>query len=544
MFACRRTLPALLLIMLAISATTRCNSVAQAATGLAPEHQPVESSQVAGNATMPFLDDVFDVVPLVLDDSSVSSSTTAPAETPPSAPSANPFREVQSPAAPTYPVRPAAVDSQPAGPVVQSQAFSAVDQQGAELPPGGVEPNLSPIPLPPPESPLGRSRIIFRTPVIGVDGHGQAMLRPNVQLADASEVTDSLPSMGFDQLPEVERLPPPSGYAPEMEYEVPAEQEWTPCPDEPVPYDHIGPWREAWYRLRAHLNGPRAVPSGVGPEFVMHAPFWIDTTQPLNHCRIRGDGAFDWEFPDRAEYFWAKTPPTVQGPGFDDDGGEPSLDYQEASFYIERGTKRFSVGTELPIIAVDPDVRLNTAGFADMSLISKAVLLDGKCWQITQLFRTHFPTGSKTRGTGNGHFSLEPGVAWRYKWSDVTYFHGDLKYWFPIAADLEHSGQLFDYGIGISHVWIDADDWALIPTLELKAWTILDGRQTRPFQPDTTDFDEIDTIGILNVHPGLRWVCDKGCDCGTKEFGISSGFSVTDDHWYRGILRLEFRWTR
>jgi hypothetical protein len=56
--------------------------------------------------------------------------------------------------------------------------------------------------------------------------------------------------------------------------------------------------------------------------------------------------------------------------------------------------------------------------------------------------------------------------------------------------------------------------------------------------------EEVNTIGIMNICPGLRWVCDKGCDCGTKEFGISAGISVTSDHLYDELLRLEFRWSR
>jgi hypothetical protein len=40
----------------------------------------------------------------------------------------------------------------------------------------------------------------------------------------------------------------------------------------------------------------------------------------------------------------------------------------------------------------------------------------------------------------------------------------------------------------------------------------------------------------------LRWVCDTAGDCGVREFGITSGFTVTEDHWYEEILRLELRW--
>ncbi|HEY3395284.1 MAG TPA: transporter [Lacipirellulaceae bacterium] len=414
-------------------------------------------------------------------------------------------------------------------------------------------------------NPLGRPKIIFN-PVAGMNGRGQATLKPTVQVAHDDENTGGYFPMHFAQVPlEGDSLPPPRPYAsqegfdgiegpvgPDGVAEIPGE----PLPDMWVPMDPpyegpmtaheaAGPFLECFYTVMAHLNGPRSCPEGIGVENVMNAPFWLDTTQPLQNCRIRADAAADWEFPDRIEYFWSKTPgPKGAQMEFDAFGGEPNVDYQELSFYIERGGERFSVGTDLPIRTIDPVVRRNTTGFGDMRVTTKAVLLDGKDWQLTQVFHTHIPTGSFRRGTGNGHVSLEPGVAWRYKWSDVTYIHGDLTYWFPIAADPFHSGQMFNYGIGISHIWIDGDKWALMPTLELNAWTLLDGRQTFPGEIDDPldPRGEIDTLSILNIHPGLRWVCDTAGDCGVREFGITSGIAVTEDHWYEEILRLEMRW--
>ncbi len=423
-------------------------------------------------------------------------------------------------------------------------------------------------------NPLGRPKIIFN-PVAGMNGRGQATVKPTVQVSHGDEPAEnyprytSYPPMRFAQVDQDDSLPPPD---PSLIQEGPEGAEVVEgiegpvvtaeelpmqgAPDMWVPedmpyegpmtaYEAAGPFLECGFTLLAHLNGPRSCPEGIGVENVMNAPFWLDTTQPLQNCRIRADAAADWEFPDRIEYFWAKTPgPKGAQAEFDAFGGEPNVDYQEVSFYIERGSERLSIGTDLPIRAVDPVVRRNTTGFGDMRVTTKAVLLDGKDWQLTQVFHTHLPTGSFRRGTGNGHVSLEPGVAWRYKWSDVTYIHGDLTYWFPIAADPFHSGQMFNYGIGISHIWIDGDKWALMPTLELNAWTILDGRQTFPFEFDdpTDPRGEIDTLSVLNIHPGLRWVCDTAGDCGVREFGISSGITVTEDHWYEEILRLELRW--
>jgi hypothetical protein len=428
-------------------------------------------------------------------------------------------------------------------------------------------------------NPLGRPKIIFN-PVAGMNGRGQATVKPTVQVSHDDERGDNYPTfpsypnyppMRFAQVEEDGSLPPPdqpaiqegpngavSAEGAEGPVVTAEELPMQGAPDMWVPeemtyegpmtaHDAASPFLECAFTVLAHLNGPRSCPPGIGVENVMNAPFWIDTTQPLQNCRIRADGAADWEFPDRIEYFWARTPggkgplPPVNADPDLIGVGEPSVDYQEVSFYIERGGERFSIGTDLPIRAVDPEVRSNTTGFADMRVTTKTVLLDGKDWQLTQIFHTYLPTGSDNRGTGNGHVSLEPGVAWRYKWSDVTYFHGDLTYWFPIAADPDFSGQMLNYGIGISHIWIDGDKWAIMPTFELNAWTVLDGRQTFPFVVDPL-FEEIDTLSVLNIHPGLRWVCDTAGDCGVREFGISSGIAVTEDHWYEEILRLELRW--
>jgi hypothetical protein len=281
------------------------------------------------------------------------------------------------------------------------------------------------------------------------------------------------------------------------------------------------------------LHGPPCYDGSLGAERVMHAPFFIDTTQPLKNCRVRFDFAWDEEFPDRAEYFWKKT-------GNGGPANSPSVDYQDIRFFIERGTDRFSVGTEIPIRVVSPDYQGSVAGLADMNVTTKAVLLDGRKWQLTQLFRSYFPTGSFKSGRGNGHTSLEPGFAYRYKWSDVTYVHGDLKYWFPLGGDPLHAGEVLNYGLGLSRVAIDRDCFAVIPTFEAVAWTVLDGDET-PF--GSTKPVSVDNMNIVNLCPGVRFVWENGNDCGTRELGISTGVAVSEHHWYESIFRVDLRWS-
>jgi hypothetical protein len=294
------------------------------------------------------------------------------------------------------------------------------------------------------------------------------------------------------------------------------------------------------------LHGPPCYEGALGIERVMHAPFFIDTTQPLKNCRVRFDFAYDHEFPDRAEYFWAKINPTDTPGGRGPASVEPFVDYQDLRFYIERGTKQFSVGTEIPIRILDPAVNDNESGLADMNVASKTVLLDGRRWQLTQVFRSYFPTGSPKKGLGTGHVSLEPGVAYRYKLSEITYFHGDLKYWFPLGGHSTHAGEVLQYGFGMSHVLHENDYFAVIPTLELVGWSIFDGDQTvlRSINGmDVATSESVDGMGIANLYPGVRFAWDNGSDCSTRELGISAGIALSDDHWYDSILRVELRWS-
>jgi hypothetical protein len=189
---------------------------------------------------------------------------------------------------------------------------------------------------------------------------------------------------------------------------------------------------------------------------------------------------------------------------------------------------------------VDPVVNGNSAGMGDMSLTTKTVLLDGPThWQITQLFRTNFPTGSASRGTGTGSVSMEMGCCGYYRWSDSTYSHAEITYWFPLGGDPVHSGQVLKYGIGTSHLLFDSDKLAVIPTLEIVGWGVMDGMKTLPdgsIVPADSDF-------IFNMYPGLRVVWDNNSDLGLWEFGIVGGFRVSNRYFYNGLLRVEMQFS-
>lgn len=275
--------------------------------------------------------------------------------------------------------------------------------------------------------------------------------------------------------------------------------------------------------------------AGLGHEWMSRSPFVIQRADPMNHYGFRFAAAYDHQYPDRSEFLWNRSP----GGGPNVGVGEESVDYQDFRFTFETGGPRFSVATEIPIRVLDPELNLNTAGLGDMSVTTRTVLLDGRDWQITQVFNSYFNTGSATHGTGNGHISLEPGMLVRWEYSDFTHVHAEIKYLFPLGADPDHAGEVLRYGLGFSKLCYDGDAFGMISTLEFVSGTFLDGAQT---PPGGVVPEEVDGIGFLNIHPGARFVFDSPGDWGVWDLGVSGGFAVTGSRMYDGIFMMDLRW--
>jgi hypothetical protein len=327
-----------------------------------------------------------------------------------------------------------------------------------------------------------------------------------------------------------ESLPPPQGFADE-----PAPlggilgEFFSNEPDIWMVGEPTLPWEEIsslWSERQISPTGE----AGLGRERVATAPFEIDVSQPLGNFRFRTDAVYNLTKPDRSEYFWAMP---GRGPVL-----EESVDYQEFRFLMETGSPSFSLGTEVPIRMLNPEINGNTAGVGDIQLIQKAVLLSGRRWQMTQLTRTTFNNGNARKGLGTGHVSIEPGMLFRYQYSELTFLHSELKLTFPIAGDPAYSGQALKWGIGISTVYYETDTVALIPTLEFTNIWLLDGQYT-PFPAGVPT--DVDGDGIFNLAPGLRIACDTGGDLGVVEMGFSSVMAIGSNGWYDALLRLDLR---
>lgn len=342
-------------------------------------------------------------------------------------------------------------------------------------------------------------------------------------LLSAAPGDDSLggPGLGGPGIPGVEAIPSPDGmFTPGQTSPI-----FNEIIQHPTPKPITG-WR-AWL-LSKTSDGP-----GLGRERLAFAPFEIDVAAPNPNIRARLVSAQGVPYPDRAEYLWARTV-NGRGPKL----AESNLDYQEARFLMELGSKKFSLGTEVPFRFTNPDRNPNHTSIGDMNLTTKLVIVDGKTWQITQMFRSFFPTGSPSMGLGTGHVSFEPGFLMRYNHCNETFFHGQIKYFFPVGGDPTFSGQVLTYGLGVSKVLLEGDNWSVVPVFEFVGHYVANGLRTEPTGVVTDAAGE----HIMALYPGVRIARDRGSDLGLFEWGISTGIPITGPKFYDSILRVDVRW--
>ena len=273
---------------------------------------------------------------------------------------------------------------------------------------------------------------------------------------------------------------------------------------------------------------------GIGHERVVFAPFIIDPTQPQNYTMIRWDSGFGLHTPDRAEFFWSKP---GKGPPISPD----RINFQDLIFVNETGSDAFSVMTEIPVRFIESDYGISTSGMGDIKVATKARLINGNNWQITQIFRTYINTGSTTKGVGAGHVSLEPGLLARYQLRPDTYVHGQVKFWIPIAADTGFASDVLTYGVGVSHILYETDHFSFIPNLEMVNFDFLSGQKT---VGNTSSFPgqivNANNDTSINLIPGARFVMGPKGDLGLFEFGISNMIGM-GDRYLNNMWRLEFK---
>ncbi|HEY1860770.1 MAG TPA: hypothetical protein VGG61_10470 [Gemmataceae bacterium] len=268
-----------------------------------------------------------------------------------------------------------------------------------------------------------------------------------------------------------------------------------------------------------------------------NAAFFVDGARPMTQMRIRWDSGQNLQFPDRAEYFWARADGHGKGPKFPINGfkGETGLDYNQLSLYTEAASGNFSAFTILPYLSIDPEQAPHAAGFGDVVVGTKSMLMDCELLQLTFGFNTYIPSGNFLKGLGTAHVSLEPQFLLAVRLAQDTYFQGQLAEWIPLGGDNDYQGAILHYHFSLNQVlWRPIADVQIIGTAEFNGYSFQDGAFTDPIQGA---FQKASGETYISIGPGLRFViCDK------VDFGVGTAFNVTDHHFAEQLYRTELRW--
>jgi Putative MetA-pathway of phenol degradation len=307
-------------------------------------------------------------------------------------------------------------------------------------------------------------------------------------------------------------------------------------------------------------NRPRLPGSMVG---------YIDNPIPESQIRIRFDGAFHNQFPDRAEFFYGKCgcyravglDPNAPGPppGSTASAIPNNLNFQQLYIQAEFSpTRRFSLFTEIPVRWIEPEGSTisvnggtfpNQSGLGDVTAGFKLAAVASESSYITFQFTGYFPSGDASKGLGTNHYSVEPAVLFYHRLSDRMTLEGEVGDRHPIggsagensASSEGFAGDVFYYGVGPSYTVYSGRRVAFTPVLEVVGWHVLSGFQTQlggPFPAGVNVASEVGGTDILNIKIGARTTVGPH-----NSFYVGYGHSVTSADWYDQIVRVEYRYT-
>jgi hypothetical protein len=259
------------------------------------------------------------------------------------------------------------------------------------------------------------------------------------------------------------------------------------------------------------------------------AAFFQDSAKPVSRTRFRWDAGVNGTTPDRAEVFWSRI--GARGPA----NRESDVDYHELMLYTEVATQRFSFFTYMPYRSLDPTNNPHAAGFGNLVLGTKSMMIDSELLLFTFQFKTIIPTANARKGIDNGHTTLEPSLLATLKVLPDTYIQTQVAEWIPIAGDPDFAGAMLHYHISLNRALIKPNDnFQFIGTIEFNGYSFQDGLFT-PFPAGPPV--RADRYSYFSVGPGFRIVF-----CSKFDIGFGMAFSTSSHNFAADLYRTEVRW--
>jgi hypothetical protein len=301
---------------------------------------------------------------------------------------------------------------------------------------------------------------------------------------------------------------------------------------------------------------------------------YIDNAIIGSQIRIRSDVAFHMNFPDRAEFFYARYSGLKNGPG--PQSVVADLNFQQLYLHGEYApSKRFSFFAEVPVRWIQPQrtvnnvanmgalsANINSAGLSDLAAGFKLDAVASSNQYFTFQFQAHFPSGNASTGLGTNHYSVETALLYYRRLSDRVALEAQVGDSHPVGGSFcpQHcvadppppgappdaaggfAGDVFSYGVGPSYVLYRGEHVRFTPVIELVGWRVLGGLQTNCV-PSVLNCGEqegasVDGTNIVNLKVGARTSIGSH-----NSFYVGFGHVVTHSRWYQEIVRAEYRYS-
>jgi len=294
---------------------------------------------------------------------------------------------------------------------------------------------------------------------------------------------------------------------------------------------------------------------------------YIDNAVIQSQLRIRFDYGRHGEFPDRAEFFYAKCG-CYQGlrgtglPAYDPDapGPQPGVltDFNFEQLYVNgeyAPSRRVSFFAELPVRWLQPKAFVpgfgsfpNQSGLSDIRAGLKVGLLPSETNNnLTFQFRIDTPSGDESKGLGTGHTSIEPSVLYYQPLGARGAIESEFSFWHPVKSSRgvpttaggsaeDFAGNVLFYGVGPSYLLYSGSHVSFGPVVELAGWHVLSGFQT-VWISGTHIADEAKGTDIVNLKVGVRTAVGPH-----NSLYVGYGHALTDAVWYKEIIRAEYRY--
>jgi hypothetical protein len=339
-------------------------------------------------------------------------------------------------------------------------------------------------------------------------------------------------------------------------------------------------YKAAWFNYgklferQSNTQPPAPVPTRSGdpsrPKTEGSMIGYIEDAIIGSQIRIRSEAGFDAQFPDRAEFFYAKCgcyqtdlansgspafDPHAPGPG---PGVVTKLNFQQLFMQGEYAPhRRVSFFVEVPIRWIQPTGFVvpaefgsfgNQGGVGDVTAGFKAAALVSRNHYLTFQMKSYFPTGDASKGLGTNHYSIEPAVLYYQALSDRIALESEVGVWHPIGGSAgvvsasnptpqSFAGNVLFYGVGPSYQLYRGERVRIAPVVELVGWTVLGGFETVWLSATTIGVSAAGT-NIANIKIGARTTFGGG-----NSFYIGYGRAITNAVWYTDLVRAEYRHT-